>query len=225
MSPRSLAATTLCLLLLPLSGARPVMAQVVGTDSMAEEARAAFSGTVDEVDAIIQNPSASPAAKRALVERVLERWLDLAFISRAALGPRAKTFSADELTEFAQEFERYVLNLYLMRIARNQGEDFEIRGAVWNAKRQVVTIRAVGGKSVFTGLLERPHDRSAVVEYVLRKRRGEWRLVTLVIDGVDSVRVFRDEFNSVLNRDKPAELISQLRERNTELDRENPFAS
>jgi len=224
MLPRSITATTLCLLLLSLSGAHPIMAQEPGPDPRTEEATAAFSGAIDEVDAIIQNPSASPDAKRALVERVLERWLDVAFISRAALGPRAEAFSAVELTEFAQEFERYVLNLYTARIARNRDEDFEILGAVWDAKRQVVTVRADGGKRGLTGVLEQPSRHRAGVEYVLRKRRGEWRLVNVIIGGVDSVRVFRDEFSSVLKRATPAEMTGKLRERNTQLDRKNPFA-
>ena len=192
-------------------------------EALATEAQAAFAEAVDQVDAALLDTDASPAATRALVERVLDRWFDLAVMSRAALGSRADAFSADDLADFSQEFGRYVMDLYLVRIARNRDADFEVLGSVWDEATRTVRVQAVGGRPVATGLVNARRPEPARVDYWLRRKRGEWRIVNLVIDGVDVARSFRSEFASILARSSPGELVDELRKQNERRESTNPF--
>jgi ABC-type transporter MlaC component len=217
---RPLAVFFLSLLAWP-SAAQP------SAEAIAAEARSAFAGAVDRVEQVAQDQDASPDEKLALIERELGHWLDMAFLSMAALGPRSEQFSASQLTAFAQEFQRYVLDLYSARIARSRGAPLELGAASYDAKTRVVTVEATGGASIATGTprARKRALRETRVAYLLRQRDGDWRLVSLEIDDVTVARMFRDEFRAVIEREGPDGLIAELRRQNVRRAEENPFAA
>ena len=57
----------------------------------------------------------------------------------------------------------------------------------------------------------------------MRERRGEWRIVSIEIEGVDVSRNFREQFQSLLRSRSPADLTEKIRQRNTANDESNPF--
>jgi len=193
----------------------------------AAEAKAALSRLLVEVVATARDQKASAEEKRALIEHELAIWLDYAYMAKVALGPRDEMFTSEQLAEFLQEFERYLSDLYIRRIVRFREKQVEIQQASLGAKTDVVTIRTLGGVPLVTtypGLVTRRmwKDR-AEVDYLLRQRRGEWRIIAIRIDGVDVARNFRDQFQAVLSRSDPDALIAELRKRNTEGEAQNPF--
>lgn len=229
MKPRSIVVLILTLAL--VGGLAPIGAEEAGSGdakagaALAEEGRSAFAVAVAEVDAILADETASPQDKRARVAFVLGRWLDLAFITRAALGPNADGFSRDQYAAFSQEFGRYVVAIYVRRIARARVSKLELQGARWDEKTRTVIVETRGGKPLALGPpeLNQGGPASARVEYRLRKRRGDWRILSIRIDGADSVRLFRGQFEAVLRDQGPDEVISKLREHNTRLEESNPF--
>jgi ABC-type transporter MlaC component len=222
---RILACTSVALvvMLCPATGVRA--AQETEADR-ANEAREALAAAVAKLSSIFQDVDETPDARRARVEVLLVRSLDMPFITSAALGRNADTLSRDQAIEFAQEMERYVVANWLQRIARSQVDDFEIMGASWNAATGVAVVQTRGGRRIVTNprSMRRSGTGEARVDYQMSLRRGVWRIRTIVIDGVDVVSLFREQFDSVLRRKDPDEMIDRVRAINDRLESTNPLA-
>jgi len=191
----------------------------------AAEARAAIAPVFAGITATARDEQLSPKQKRALIEHELSIWIDFGSVALTSLGPRAEQFSREQLAEFNQEFERYLLDVYIRRIVRFRDNDVEIRSASYDEKREMATIRILGGASLAGSarVTRQAWKPRAEVDYVLRKRRGEWRIVAVRIDGIDMGRFFGDQFEAVLARSGPDGLIGELRQRNAEREGDNPF--
>lgn len=213
----------------PLLGVMLVWLAALGAaaegDDPVAEARAAIEPVFARIVSAARSEELTPEQKLALVEADLDRWLDFAFLSVAALGPAAKSFTPEQLAEYSHEFERYVSDVYIRRIIRYRDNDVEIEGARYDEKSGRVTIQTLGGASLaVTGRANRRNWKErAPVDYVLRERHGQWRIVALRIDGVDMARFFGDQFRAVVEREGPDALIAVLRERNAERSQHNPF--
>jgi phospholipid transport system substrate-binding protein len=206
---------TLLLLLLLATPAR--------AEDPAADAQAFMQAAGERIRGIAAS-DATPDAKRALVEEVIESSLDLPFMTRVALGSQAEGFSPDELLEFSQEFERYLVNVYVRWAARHTEKATPLR-ASYDAETGVASVEFQGeaGGSVYR-YPRRGAPKPATEAWRLRRRNGEWRILAVSIDGVDITRRFREEFASVLESSTPAELVADLRRRNAEAEARNPFA-
>lgn len=222
MPPRPTVAIALLVALVALGGgAGPSAAD----EALVAEAKAAFVGVVEQVDATRRDDRATPDDKRARIAALLEQWLDLSFMTRAALGENAEKFSPDELAAFSGEFGRYVVGVYVRRIARAEG-DFEVLDASWREKSRSVMVRTRGGRPLAgrTPDFIRGKPGTAEVDYRLRKHQGAWRILTIVIDGADTVRLFQGQFEAALASATPEQVVARLREHNAEIEAKNPFA-
>ena len=54
------------------------------------------------------------------------------------------------------------------------------------------------------------------INYRLVFRNGEWRVYDLVIEGVSLVSNYRNQFNDLLNKQSPADMLMTLRKKVTE---------
>lgn len=204
----------------------PVALASAGSDRAAE-AKAVVAEAVSKLSSILKDESASPDARRTQVSEVLAPWLDVPFITRSALGIHAVAFSRDQRTEFAREMERYLVATWLQRIARANLREFEVRDASWNEETQVAVVHTRGGRRIPTRAhrIGRIGSGAARVDYRLHQRDGAWRVRTIVIEGVDVLQLFRDQFTAVLRDGDPDALIRRLRELNERLEARNPFAA
>jgi phospholipid transport system substrate-binding protein len=190
-------------------------------------AQTALATSVERLSSILQDDGASPDDRRAGITAVLDPWLDVPFITRSALGRNADTLTRDQTTEVATEMKRYVIATWLQRIARANVDHFEILGATLDEDTGVVVVQTRGGRRIVTNPRNsgRPDADGARVDYRLHERGGRWRIRTMVIDDVDVVRVFREQFDAILRRDDPGALIERMREVNDRLEARNPFAA
>lgn len=192
----------------------------------AAEAKAALYPVLVEIVATARDENASAQAKRALIEHELAIWIDYGHMSTVALGPQAKMSSSQQLTECAQAFERCLSDLSIRRIARFPEKEIEIEQASLDAETGVVTVRTLGGDPL--GTYRDVHARRqtkarADVDHLLRRRRRDWQIIAIRIDGVDLARNFREQFQAVLERSSPDTLIAERRKRNAEREAENPW--
>lgn len=193
----------------------------------AAEATARLEAVLAEIVTTARDPGVSPAAKRALIEHELATWLDYGHMATVALGPVAEKLSSRQLAEFTQEFQRYLADVYIRRIARFDEERVEIEGASAEPTSGVVTVRTRGGAPLgaYRDLPSRRMQKArAEVEYALLQRRGDWRIVAIRIEGVDLARNFGEQFKSVLEESDADALIAELRKRNVEREAQNPWS-
>ena len=106
------------------------------------------------------------------------------------------------------------------------GRSHPVEDARYDEERKIafVTSHSVEAKPGYPGIRRLAKLEPLKIELALRRRHGEWRLAGLRRGGVDVGRSFREQFASVLQRQEPATLIAELRERNRQSDAENPFA-
>jgi len=193
----------------------------------AEEARQVVTTALERMEAVIGDPQATPAEKRALVEKEIRANLDFGYLTLAALGPMAEQFSREQITDFSHEYVRYLTYMLLQQSAGRKREPPEILDATLDEKTGHVTVRTMGSR----GLLDFPQQfarHGSVPErlkrdFVLRQRDGQWRIIGLSFNEVSVSRNFRAQFEAILKRSDPAELIRKLAEQNDKNEARNPF--
>jgi len=163
--------------------------------------------------------------KRDAIESLLSERLDYAALARGALGPMAERFSREEYADFAREYARYVTWLLVQRTA-DATQPAELVEVQLDPEKGIVRALALGRdrRRVFMFQRNQPKGRSEM-RLVLRQTYGEWRVAGLAIDAIDVTKVFREQFQAVLERSEPAALIEELRRRNRENEGVDPFES
>ena len=166
--------------------------------------RAVVEKTVDQVLAILKDPSLTPEVRRQRIVAIAYEQFDFPTMSKLVLAKYWKSFDAKQREEFMKEFKDFLAHRYGDRIDRYEQEKVEIVG-----ERS-----ASGGDAVVATKIYRPKAESVAVEYRLRSRDGVWRMIDVKIEGISLVSNYRDQFHEVLSQGGPEKLLAQLRERN-----------
>ena len=190
-------------------------------------AQQSVASTVESLAAILQDATSSAELRRDRIAEILERSLDVSFITRSALGRNADSLTREQTDELRQEMERYLVATWLQRVARTRVDRFEILGASWDEASGVAVVRTRGGRRIATSARNnrRQPAGEAAVDYQLHERRGAWLVRSMVIDGVDVVRLFRAQFDEILRTGDHAALMERLRSVNDRLESRNPLAA
>ena len=160
--------------------------------------------TMDEVVAILSDEARSAEARRAELEAIARERFDFRSMSRLVLARNWKRFSKPQQTEFVEVFTRYLANDYGSRLDRYEQEQVEVLGERQEPRGDVtVKTSIVGGE-----------NDGAVVDYRMRDRKGQWKIIDVVIEGISLVANFRDQFRDVIARSGPEGLLEKLREKN-----------
>lgn len=160
--------------------------------------------TADDVIAILRDESLGSAERRERIEAVAYDRFDFTTMSRLVLARNWRRLSPAQQEEFEEEFREYLALSYGDRIDRYEQERVEIVGERQEPRGDVtVRTRIVGGEY-----------EGADVDYRLRQRSGEWRVIDVIIEGISLVSNYRDQFREVMARGGPEHLLEALREKN-----------
>ena len=160
--------------------------------------------TVAEVLAVLNDAALSTADKRSRLEDLAHAHFDFETMSRLVLARNWKRFSKPQQVEFVEEFKNFLAHSYGDRIDRYTEEKVEVTGERQEPRGDVtVKTRIVGGQY-----------SDAVVNYRVRQRDGEWRVIDVVVEGISLVFNYRDQFKEVVSRHGPEGLLKRLREKN-----------
>ena len=160
--------------------------------------------TVAEVLAVLNDAALSTADKRSRLEDLAHAHFDFETMSRLVLARNWKRFSKPQQAEFVEEFKNFLAHSYGDRIDRYTEEKVEVTGERQEPRGDVtVKTRIVGGQY-----------SDAVVNYRVRQRDGEWRVIDVVVEGISLVFNYRDQFKEVVSRHGPEGLLKRLREKN-----------
>ena len=167
-------------------------------------ARSLIEQTVDQVLGVLNDPRRSSAQRRLELERIAHARFDFRTMARLVLSRNWKRLDGKQQDAFVDEFTTYLANDYGTRIDRYQQERVEVTGEEPRPRGDVVVkTRIVGGQNDGT-----------IVDYRMRERGGQWRIIDVVIEGISLVSNFRDQFGEVISRGGPEDLLRKLREKN-----------
>ena len=160
--------------------------------------------TLEEIISVLQDPTLSPAIRRQKIEALAFAVFDFRTMSKLVLARNWKKLDAGEQEEFVTEFKVYLSRNYGSRLDRFRQTEVVISGARVEPRNDVTVFSAVADGE-YAGVK---------LDYRLRQRGGQWRVIDVVIEGVSLVANFRSQFREILSRKGPKALIAQLRKKN-----------
>ncbi|MFQ5699212.1 MAG: phospholipid-binding protein MlaC [Myxococcota bacterium] len=172
-----------------------------------EAARAAVEETVRKGIAILQDDSLSPQVKRDRVIALAEERFDFDLIARLVLARSWRRFDPEQRAEFTREFKQHLAATYGDRLRDYSEETVEFGPAHLEANGDVTgETRVVGGAA----------GEGISVQYRMRNRRGEWKVIDVIIEGISMVSNFRSQVRDLMAGSTPDELIQKLHRKNVE---------
>jgi len=185
-----------------LLAARPGHAEGGGAQSDPVEFLNGFSSKAIEVFAASQ---LNDEQRDAEFRRLLTNGFDVNAISRFVLGRHWRSATKEQRVEYRQLFEDFIVATYARRLS-GQTEGSFVVGAV----RERTEKRAIIASEV-----QRPKAESIAIDWRLRYKNGDWRIVDIAVEGISMAITQRSEFYAVIsnNGGQVEGLLQKLREK------------
>ncbi len=188
------------------------------------EAEAFMQDVLDELVDIVNDESHSPDEKRALSERLVKKHLALGHMALQSIGNEKENFTHEELVDFSNEFQQHLLHAYNTRIATYDGNGIEIAASKKDEETGQIIISTKGG---VRGIFFQPGSnkpKKTNATYHLVNIKDEWKIVSIIFEGIDINANFRSQFQAVLTKKSPQEIIKELHLSNALKEATNPFS-
>ncbi|WP_227718277.1 phospholipid-binding protein MlaC [Microbulbifer sp. Q7] len=135
------------------------------------------------------NVSANPQRYYSAVDRVLAPVVDFDFIARGVMGSHAKKATPAQRAKFASTFRRDLVATFARGVASFGNMDVKVLnpGSAPSGNR-VNVLQEVRSKEGVTK-----------VSYTLvRNRSGQWKLINVILNGVNLGKTFRGQFSQAM---------------------------
>ena len=188
----------LAALILVFALCAPVQAQAPA------QAKQALEIAVNRILADIKNPDyVNPATRgplRTRIEDEVYHIFDFGEFSSRTVGPRWRSFSAEDKKRFSDAFANLLFNNYLNKITGYNGEEVVYTGE--KASKD--------GKVEVNTLLSLKDGKKIPVNYRMLFKDGSWRVYDVIIENISLVRNYRTQFQDILNTATPGQLIQRV---------------
>lgn len=168
-------------------------------------ARATVQAIVDETVSILQSKLPLPE-KRAKISAIADANFDFDTMGRLTLAKNWSRFSTEEQADFLRSFRTFLGDAYGKKFDQYEDEAVKVLGERSEAR---------GDMTVQTFLLRNGGEKIAI-DYRLRARDAQWRIIDVTIEGVSLVSSYRSQFQEILENGTPQELLRQIHDKNTQ---------
>jgi len=178
----------MCLLpVLPVYGAGPL-------ERVQEE--------VNKVLAVLRDTQLAEKAKKEKIKTIYWEMFDENEFSRRTLGAHWKNLNPAQQQEFIKLFREVLERAYINKILayKNEKIAFAKENMVANNLAEVQT-------QVLTSSQEIP------INYRVILKDGTWKVYDVVIENVSLIQNYRSQFNSILAKNTPDEMLAILRKK------------
>jgi phospholipid transport system substrate-binding protein len=141
--------------------------------------------------------------QRENVWRIIKEIFDFQEVSKRALARNWRLFTPPQRQEFTDLFSELLGNTYLNRI--QQG--FANEEVVYIGQEKFKNNRAVVKTKIVGKNIEIP------IDYRMQNRNGQWRVYDVYVEGISLIKNYRSQFNKILMKKKPQQLIEQLKKK------------
>ncbi|MCL1939279.1 MAG: ABC transporter substrate-binding protein [Desulfovibrionaceae bacterium] len=182
----------------------------------ASEAHQALESTVNQVLDELKKPEwKNPAGRDAMqakVESIILTLFSFEELSMRTVGPNWKNFSPDQKKRFMDAFEDLLRERYLGALEGYNGE------IVTYVKETPV---GSAGDKVQIDTTVNIKNKTVPVSYRMLRGDGRWMVYDIIIEGVGMVQNYRSQFQVVLQKGDPEELITLVRAKAEETREDN----
>jgi len=172
------------------------------------EPMATIKAPIDTVIAILNDPrykvKGSKSAQRDEIWKNVKPMFNFDEIARRAVARNWSDFNDAEKAAFTDVFAQFLGNTYIDKV---QGE-YHNEQIVYLGQDFYSDIYAEVKTQIVRETLKIP------VNYrMLKGGDGQWTVYDIIVEGVSLIKNYRTQFASILSKDKPAQLIQQLKDK------------
>ena len=165
-----------------------------------------IKATTDKIVAILMDPALeSPEMldeKKRKIRKAVDERFDWIAISRRALGRHWQKMTNEEKRTFVPLFGKMLEQTYLSRVGEYSGERVSYEDEEIDGTYGVVNVKIISDK----------HGEISV-KYRLWNKGDDWFIYDISIEGVSLVNNYRSQFNNILMKSSPSDLIKKLEEK------------
>ena len=166
------------------------------------EARADLQQAINRMLEIFRKPEFKDPEKLPDLEREIEAAVhgifDFTAFAAGTVGPRWRTFSADERSRLTEAFTDLLRATYLSKIDGYDGEEVLYTGE---------TLK--GGSVEVATVIKTLDNKQIPITYRMAKR-DTWVVFDVVAEGMSLVQNYRSQFQDALLKETPDQLIARI---------------
>jgi phospholipid transport system substrate-binding protein len=137
------------------------------------------------------NEKLNAVQRKEEFRKLLRSSYDLKTIGRFALGTYWRTATPKQQEEYQRLFEKMVVNVYANRFSEYKGQQLEVRNARMEGESDVI---------VNSVILPVGSGDDIAVDWRVRKKGGQYRVIDVIVAGVSMALTQRSDFASVIQR-------------------------
>ena len=163
-------------------------------------------GHVNQVLDVLRDPNlkaeSAKETKERKIESIADALFDYAALSRFTLGRNWKKLNSDQRTEFVQLFRQILQKTYMDTILSYSDEK-----VVFDREVMLSEDKAEVQSKIITSSKEIP------IFYRAYLKSGQWKVYDIIVEGVSLVKNYRTQFNEILAKQSPDELLKIMRQK------------
>lgn len=179
----------------------------VRAEGFTDDARIFIESLAEQAIESLTRGNVSRPERVVRFRAILDKYFDVKTIGRWVLGRHWKKATEDERAEYLELFEQLLVDTYVDRFTEYAGK---------NPLSVTKTLAKKGSDIIVYSNIERSEGGKPVrVDWRVRARGGEFKIVDIMVEGVSMGQTQRSEFASVIRRNggKIDGLLSELRKR------------
>ena len=161
---------------------------------------------VNKVLDVLRNPAlkgeSAKEAKEEKIWSIFDDIFDYTELSKRTLSRNWNKFNGDQQKEFEDLFRKLLGNVYMDRILAYKDEK-----VLFHKESMLSDNKAEVQSKVLTGANEIPMD------YRMIAKNDQWKVYDVIIEGVSMIKNYRSQFNNILSKKPPDELLKILRKK------------
>ena len=159
-------------------------------DAIASGAEKFITKLTDQGIGFLENKEISQEKQTAEFRKLLNQHFDMNTIARFSLGRYWRTASKPQRDEYLKLFKVMIIDVYSSRFSDYEGQKIEVVGS-----------RKEGEKDILVhSVLSQKNGPDVKVDWRVRNRKGQYRVIDVIVEGVSMALTQRSDFSSVVQR-------------------------
>lgn len=141
------------------------------------------------------------------IEDIIYARLDFEEFSARTVGAVWRDFTAEQRTDFQLAIRDLLYYTYFKNLLQYHGEPVEYVGEIVSPKGDKVEVK--------TNFIHQ--GKPIPINYRMLNKNGDWLVYDMFIESVSIVQNYRGQFQQILQKEKPEQLITLIREKADEI--------
>lgn len=168
----------------------------------------ASSGVISRIESERAALEANPEQIYALVNELVVPHFDFVSMSKWVLGKNWKQASAEQRTNFVEQFQTLLVRTYSFALLQYSGQEVKYYPV---EQRPDTNLAVVKTELVSEGSKPFP------VAYRMHQKNEAWKVIDVAVDGVSLISTYRGSFTSQIKKEGIDSLIQKLIDKNARL--------